>query len=348
MTAKSRTRFNSSDIMNAVMAGLTGHLREFSYKPFHFKNFIDSITLVIFVRFTELSSFVMTEKQTYKVAGHVFSLTLDNSALWKPLTNYSPFVYEGGEEEEFSLEIVPEVDLSGKEQLFVSEPENGEQRIDIHTLPDGYVFEMAPLGDLPICGWLKVSKDFSVGHLMTVSNKIFCINNALMLMYAFRTAGMDTIEIHASCTVNSGRAFLFLGKSGTGKSTHSSLWLKNIPGSWLLNDDNPVIRIVDGVPRVYGTPWSGKTPCYINDNYPVGAIVRINQAPKNEIHKMSVVEGFASLYSSSSGLRAIKSIADGLFATVSSVVQKVPCYLMDCLPDAEAAQVCSNEVLGNA
>ncbi|MBR0532796.1 MAG: hypothetical protein IJJ96_09320, partial [Bacteroidales bacterium] len=183
--------------------------------------------------------------------------------------------------------------------------------------------------------------------LKTDSSRVFCVNNALMLMYAFRTAGLDTIEIHASCTVCEGKGFLFLGKSGTGKSTHSRLWLKNVPGAWLLNDDNPVIRIMDGVPRVYGTPWSGKTPCYINDDYPVGAVVRINRAPHDAIHRMGLVEGFASLYSSSSGLRALKPIADGLFNTVSSVVQKVPCYMMDCLPDDEAALVCSKEVLGN-
>ena len=62
---------------------------------------------------------------------------------------------------------------------------------------------------------------------------------------------------------------------------------------------------------------------------------------------MSLMEGFASLYSSSSGLRAIKWVADGLFETVSTVVQKVPCYLMECLPDDEAAIVCSKEVLGH-
>ena len=166
-------------------------------------------------------------------------------------------------------------------------------------------------------------------------------------MYAFAYVGSDTLEIHASCTIKDGKGFLFLGKSGTGKSTHSSLWIKNIPGAWLLNDDNPVIRIVDGVPRVYGTPWSGKTPCYINDDYPVGAVVRIKQAPYNVITKMSLMEGFASLYSSSSGLRAIKWVADGLFETVSTVVQKVPCYLMECLPDDEAAIVCSKDVLGH-
>ena len=287
-------------------------------------------------------------KKTFRVAGHVFSLSLEGEdRSWEALGNYDPFVIDDAEEL-FSLEVVPELDFQGKKELYVSDPEPGEQRIDIHMIDGGYLFEMAPLPDIPVCGWLKVSSDFSKGLLKASSSKVFCVNNALMLMYAFRTAGLDTLEIHASCTVCQGRGFLFLGKSGTGKSTHSRLWLKNIEGAWLLNDDNPVIRIVDGIPRVYGTPWSGKTPCYVNDDYPVGAVVRINRAPHDAIHRMSLVEGFASLYSSSSGLRALKPIADGLFNTVSSVVQKVPCYLLDCLPDDEAARVCSKEVLGNA
>ena len=287
-------------------------------------------------------------KKSYKVGGHVFSLVMDEGEkAWGSLDNYSPFECESDGPAIFTLETVRDLEVSGKKELYVSDPEEGEQRIDIHTIDGGYLFELAPLGDMPLCGWLKVSSDFSQGYLKASHARLFCINNALMLMYAFRTAGLDTLEIHASCTVKDGKGFLFLGKSGTGKSTHSRLWLKNVPGSWLLNDDNPVIRVVDGVPRVYGTPWSGKTPCYIADDYPVGAVVRINRAPHDAIHKMELMEAFASLYSSSSGLRAIKEVADGLFNTVSGVVQAVPCYLLDCLPDDEAAIVCSKEVLGD-
>ena len=290
----------------------------------------------------------MILKKKYKVAGHVFSVSMDEGDdVMKGLGNYDPFIYEGDQDELFSLEIVPDLEFEGKKELYISTPERGEQRIDIYTIDGGYLLELAFLPSYPICGWLKVSEDFTKGYLRFTSSKAFCINNSLMLMYAFASVGSDTLEIHASCTIKDGKGFLFLGKSGTGKSTHSSLWIKNIPGAWLLNDDNPVIRIVDGVPRIYGTPWSGKTPCYINDDYPVGAVVRIKQAPYNVITKMSLMEGFASLYSSSSGLRAIKWVADGLFETVSTVVQKVPCYLMECLPDDEAAIVCSKEVLGH-
>ena len=69
-----------------------------------------------------------------------------------------------------------------------------------------------------------------------------------------------SIAIHSSVIVHSGRAVLFLGESGTGKSTHTRLWREHIPGAQLLNDDSPIVRVVEGVPTVFGSPWSGKTP----------------------------------------------------------------------------------------
>ena len=288
------------------------------------------------------------QERFYRVAGHVFSLRMDEGErLWKGLDNYAPFACEAGEEPVFSLELVSGFEIEGKRELYVSTPEDFEQRIDIFTIAGGYLFEMAPFGNVPVCGWLKVNDDFSEGRIMVEKDKRFCVNNALMLLFAFRTAAMGTLEMHASVTVKDDKGFLFLGKSGTGKSTHSRLWLKNIPGTHLLNDDNPIVRIVDGKARVFGSPWSGKTPCYRNEDYPIGGIVRINRAPYDAIHRMSLPEAFASVSSSSSGLRAIRSIGDGLFATISKVAQTVPCYVLDCLPDDEAAIVCSNEVLKN-
>ncbi len=288
------------------------------------------------------------KEQSYKVADHVFSIRMDkDDALWSDQDNYSPFLYNGGEESVFTLDLVQDLSIEGKKVLYISNPESLERRVDLYQIDGGYLFEMAPLGNVPVCGWLKTSFDFSSAFLKVEKAKKYCVNNALMLLYAFRTAGMSTLEMHASVTVKDGKGFLFLGQSGTGKSTHSSLWLKNIPGTHLLNDDNPVVRVIDGEARVYGSPWSGKTPCYRNEDYPIGAFVRINRAPYNAIHRQNVTESFASISSSSSGLRAIRSIGDGLFATISSLIQSVPCYVLDCLPDDDAAFVCSNEVLKN-
>lgn len=87
-----------------------------------------------------------------------------------------------------------------------------------------------------------------------------------------------------------------MGKSGTGKSTHSLLWMKYIQGTELLNDDNPTLRIVDGKVYAYGTPWSGKTPCYKSLSYPVGGMVRLKQAPVNRFVRQQEVEAFIALF----------------------------------------------------
>ena len=56
----------------------------------------------------------------------------------------------------------------------------------------------------------------------------FGLNDALMLIYAFAGSFRQTMLIHASCIRYNGFGYPFIAKSGTGKSTHSSLWLKHI------------------------------------------------------------------------------------------------------------------------
>ena len=171
------------------------------------------------------------------------------------------------------------------------------------------------------------------------------LDNALMVMYALATAGKGTLLMHASVVVKDARGYLFVAPSGTGKSTHSSLWLRCIPGTRLLNDDNPVVRIgADGTATVYGSPWSGKTPCYINEHYPVGAVVEIAQAPRNSIAPVRPVCGYSIMSAATSGKRWEKKLADGLHDTLNRAAAAVRVYHLDCLPDEEAARICYNTI----
>lgn len=166
-----------------------------------------------------------------------------------------------------------------------------------------------------------------------------------MLLYALFTAGRNTLLIHASVAVKEGKGYVFLGKSGTGKSTHSRLWLNNIEGTRLLNDDNPVVRIEDnGEVMVYGSPWSGKTPCYRNEQATLGAVVRLSQAPHNAIRRLSGVQAYAALAPSASSMKWNRVMTDGLHKTLSGIIQSVGIYHLECLPDADAAYLCYNTV----
>lgn len=149
-----------------------------------------------------------------------------------------------------------------------------------------------------------------------------------------------SIAIHSSTIIHSGRAVLFLGESGTGKSTHTRLWREHIPGSTLLNDDSPIIRLVDGVPTAFGSPWSGKTPCYRDESYPIAAFVRLRQAPFNRIERLSVVNAIGALLPSCPPAFAYDAaLQDNICNTLSQLIARTPVYRLDCLPDADAARL---------
>lgn len=174
----------------------------------------------------------------------------------------------------------------------------------------------------------------------------FVLNNFLMMLYAFNAARHHTLLMHASVIAYQGKGYLFLGKSGTGKSTHTGLWLKHIPGCYLLNDDNPVVHVdaADKAVTVYGSPWSGKTPCYRNESMLVGAFVRLEQAPENEIKRNSAVHAFAALLPSCSCLKQDKEIYNGIVSTVTEAATLAEVFHLRCLPDKAAVEVCREAV----
>ena len=159
----------------------------------------------------------------------------------------------------------------------------------------------------------------------------------MMLLYTFRTSAHETLLVHASVIEYEGRGYMFLGRSGTGKSTHTRLWLENIEGATLLNDDNPIVRVIDGETVIYGSPWSGKTPCYKNRSMPLQAVVRLSQAPFNRITRLTPLKAYAALMPSCSCMRWDHDAVEALHKTVEKVIMKVPVRHLECLPDADAA-----------
>lgn len=223
-------------------------------------------------------------------------------------------------------------------------------KFGVYRLDDGaYQIEIRN-GRNKMCGLMQTNPDFSACKVALVTDAInerkFGLNNALMLIYAFASASHNTLLIHSSVVRNGGRGYCFLGKSGTGKSTHASLWLRHIQGSDLMNDDNPVVRITDGEARVYGSPWSGKTPCYRNISAPIGAFVQLRQCPENKIRRMTVLESMASLLPSISTMKWDGRIYKANCDTISALMDTVPVWLLDCLPDEGAAMLSYHTLTG--
>lgn len=303
-------------------------------------------------------------KKSYKVAGHVFQVMMDGeSVIWEHMQEaYGPFEISMMDNEEKDICFSTEVSvmpasgdcMTGWKSVPVysnkDTVEPGFILLDVYKSDKGHYFEFTQPGSEKVNGCLCIDSDFRDAKLYlsgTAFQKWLTFNTGINFCFLLSTACRDTVLAHASCVTYEGKAYLFLGKSGTGKSTHSRMWLSALEGVTLMNDDHPVVRIgEDGIPVAYGSPWSGKTRCYKNMQAPVGGVIRISRAPYNKARRLPVIESYASLMTSCSGMTWEKGLADGRDRTIQGIVRSVPCWVMECLPDEDAARVCCNAVTG--
>ncbi|MBO7418195.1 MAG: hypothetical protein J6U14_04590 [Bacteroidaceae bacterium] len=279
----------------------------------------------------------MKKTRYYQVADHVFVVDAEER-LFELMYNYEPFSCEAVNQVAFSLSIGEGESLDYVEEI--RQDDEGQEIVCGHTSEGNPVFAFSLLQ--LAAGWLVCRADYFEAQLFTTGyEQKFAVDNALMVLFALATARQNTALFHASTVMKDGISYLFLGQSGTGKSTHSALWLRYIDGTELVNDDNPVVRITpEGKAIVYGSPWSGKTPCYRNVSYPIGGMVQLSQAPYNSIRRLGGVEAYVFLMLSISGKRWDKGIADGLHQTENWLATHVPTWFLECLPNEEAAKLC--------
>ena len=282
----------------------------------------------------------MTETRYYEVAGHRFSVS-GKEKHFTLMQNYEPFESAKGETV-FTLAI-------GKGDT----PEYTEdlrQEDEGQTIVCGKTDDVLPVFEFiwwgVTAGWLICSADYREGRLVTAGKHTkMSIDNALMIMFALAAADKGTVLFHAAVVSYEGKGYMFLGPSGTGKSTHANLWQRYIADTALVNDDNPIVRIEKkGGAMVYGSPWSGKTPCYRNVSYPLGGIVLLSQAPYNMIERLNGIYAYAALMESISGKRWDERIADGLHQTENALASSIPVWHLECLPNEEAAKLCNETI----
>lgn len=263
------------------------------------------------------------------------------------LPSFQPFAYDGDETPMLHIYVDDDFDIStlGHE---IGQFDCGGSNHGVYLTPDGgYQILISDFrGEL--CSKMQTNRDFTEIHVRLVAQtwaqRSYGLNNSVMMSYAFCTAPYGTLLLHASVIRCDGRGYLMTAPSGTGKSTHTHLWYKNIPGCDLMNDDNPVVRIYPDQAIVYGSPWSGKTPCYRNIQAPVGAMVRIKQMPENTIRRLKPVEAFATLLPAASSMKWDHRIYSAICDNITGLISRCGVWELGCLPDADAAILCHSTV----
>lgn len=143
--------------------------------------------------------------------------------------------------------------------------------------------------------------------------------------------------MHSSVVEVDGQAFAFTARSGVGKSTHTALWLKNIPHARVLNGDKPLFRLEeDGSITAFGTPWNGKEDWGENISAKLAAICFIERGAENRIREAPETEVINRI-SQQLYLRGARNSVERQLLLMNALLKAVPFYVLECTISNEAA-----------
>ena len=289
----------------------------------------------------------MIESVCVSLAGHIFRISgSDEISLMKAIPGFPLFFVETNQDPEWQITFG--VDIPEPQhwvELYNYTFETGDMVSRFGKSDDDFYYRM----DFSDVSKSSLLLSYSGGNVVYANHcsDASALRFVLWMAVGMLSASRKMVLIHSSVIVHQNRAVLFLGESGTGKSTHTRLWLKNIPDAHLLNDDSPILVIEDGTPVVYGSPWSGKTHCYHQKHFPLAAVVRLSQAPYNKIRRLGIVEAFSQIQPSCPPALAQDDVfADSIVSMLGDVISAVPVFHLECLPDADAAQTSYKAIFG--
>ena len=145
--------------------------------------------------------------------------------------------------------------------------------------------------------------------------------------------------LHSSAVVVDDRAYLFTADSGTGKSTHTKLWLEKFGSrAFILNDDKPALRREADGWFAYGTPWSGKYDISVDTRVPVAGVAVLERSEENAISPLGGVQAVHGILKQVNCPRAAE-YREKLLGLLDQFITEVPIWKLRCNQDMEAATV---------
>ena len=156
----------------------------------------------------------------------------------------------------------------------------------------------------------------------------------------------DAFFFHCSAISVDNEAIMFTAKSGTGKSTHRSLWMKNFGDRvTVINDDKPLVRKIDGIFYVYGTPWKGKEGFGENIRVPAKALCFLSRAKENSIGEIDTISVVSKMLNQT--VRpAQPELMSKLLDLIDGFLSQVDCFDLRVNMDDDAAVVAYNGIKG--
>ncbi|GHU81333.1 hypothetical protein AGMMS50284_0780 [Clostridia bacterium] len=215
------------------------------------------------------------------------------------------------------------------------------------ALLPAYEIEPQPTSDISIKleneFFLERQKEHPHLRLSDIEN-IFTLSS-----FSNQLINFDGMVIHASAIEYDGEAYLFSGDSGVGKSTHTALWQERFGTEkvTIINDDKPVIRLVNNEFFVYGSPWCGASYSNKNIKTPLKAIVFLEQDLQNWIKPIKNTSELVYKILSHTKRTFSKNQTVKLMKLMDKLIECCKFYSMGCDVSADAVETAVRQLISN-
>jgi hypothetical protein len=158
------------------------------------------------------------------------------------------------------------------------------------------------------------------------------------LLFQHRLAREGALEVHGCAVVWKGRALLFCGRSGAGKSTTARLWKRHARGARLLSDDRVVLRPAGALVRAHGTPWHGDGGFASPGSAPLGAVFFLRHGPRTRLVPLAPPDAAARLFARSFPPPWDTRGLEGALDACADAAAAVPSFELVFRPDRTAVE----------
>lgn len=132
----------------------------------------------------------------------------------------------------------------------------------------------------------RVEAGGSETHFRGVRHE-YALDSLLRMFLSWALLSEQGFLLHAATVVQQGKAHVFFGRSGAGKSTVSRL----SPHGSVLTDEISLLKHVDGEWRAFGTPFWGEFRADgQNMSAPVAGFFRLVQSASNRVERLRPAE----------------------------------------------------------
>jgi hypothetical protein len=168
----------------------------------------------------------------------------------------------------------------------------------------------------------------------------YSLDSVLRILHSLILAERGGFLLHAASAICGGRAYLFSGVSGAGKTTMTRLAPANIT---LLTDEISYLRpSADGY-AAFGTPFAGELArAGENCTAPVSALFFLEQGPENRVDELTSAEALRRLMRNILFFAEDHRLVEKLLATACDFVARVPIRRLTFYPDARVWELVRN------